>query len=152
LRKLHILRKEGNIVLFKSSFKNQLKTLTKQSLLPLILATSAATAATPATPNEICNGWAEAHAQYSSVLSIKVAVERSLDPAFIPNLRLGNGTIVDVCNYYLRTPPEGIPFSLFECTVPYSYAVNPKSESAQNKLAEINKKVYEGKPCECQKR
>ncbi|OQY48836.1 MAG: hypothetical protein DRR08_15600 [Candidatus Parabeggiatoa sp. nov. 2] len=145
-------------MLFKSSFKNQLKTLTKQSLLPLILATSAATAATaatpatPATPNEICNGLAEAHAQYSSGSSLKVAVERSLDPAFIPNLRLGNGTIVDVCNYYLRTPPEGIPFTLFECTVPYSYAVNPKSESAQNKLAEINKKVYEGKPCECQKR
>jgi hypothetical protein len=138
-------------VLFKSSFKTQFKTLTKQSFLPLILATSAATA-TAATQNEICKAWAEAHAQYSTGASVKVAVDNSLEPAFIPNLRLGNGTIADVCNYYLRTPPAGIPFTLFECTVPYSYAINPNSESAQNKLAEINKKVYEGKPGECQKR
>ncbi len=80
-----------------------LKTLTKLTILPLLWASSQVSAAEP-TKEEICQQWANLHANYT---------EPSLVPQLLPPLYLEDK---DSCTYYL----EGPRVSLYECAVPYS--------------------------------
>jgi len=82
-----------------------LKTLTQLSILPFILASLQVSAAEP-TKKEICQQWAELHANYTE--PAMVPESELLPPEYLENK--------DSCVYHL----EGPRVSLYECVVPYS--------------------------------